>query len=69
MPLDVWQSETDRAALKRLDEAGFAGAFMRRWATYRKDHAETARLITTGAPNPNAEWDTFCQRWRIRFPA
>ncbi|ASL41400.1 MULTISPECIES: transcriptional regulator domain-containing protein [Acetobacter] len=69
MPLDVWQSETDRAALKRLDEAGFAGAFMRRWATYCKDHAETARLIAAGAPNPSAEWETFCQRWRIRFPA
>lgn len=55
MPLDVWQSETDRAALKRLDEAGFAGAFMRRWTAYRKDHAETARLIAAGAPNPNAE--------------
>ncbi|MBV1837077.1 transcriptional regulator domain-containing protein [Acetobacter estunensis] len=68
MPLDVWQSETDRAALKRLDEAGFAGAFMRRRATYRKDHTETARLIAPGAPNPNTEWDAFCQRWRIRFP-
>lgn len=68
MPLDVWQSETDRTALKRLDEAGFAGAFMRRWTAYRKDHTETARLIAASAPNPNAEWDTFCQRWRIRFP-
>ncbi|MCW2264263.1 MAG: DUF6499 domain-containing protein [Acetobacter sp.] len=69
MPIDIWQSETDLVALKRLDDAGLAGAFMRRWRSYRDDYAETFSLVAAGGPDPGGEWDVFCQRWRLRFPA
>ncbi len=69
MPTSIWHSEPDLRALDRLDEAGLAGAFMRRWDSYRDDYRETVHLTGDSVVRAGKQWSHFCERWRLRFPA
>ncbi|MFT8421779.1 MAG: DUF6499 domain-containing protein [Gluconacetobacter sp.] len=69
MPTSIWHSEPDLRALDRLDEAGLAGAFMRRWDSYRDDYRETVHLTGDSVVRVGKQWSRFCERWRLRFPA